>query len=71
MSKFKIQKTKASSDKAYVAVGQNPKTGRKMSIRGGAKGVIPGSKAQGVKKAKNFQKRHGPPKTAKQYINKV
>lgn len=70
-TKFLIRKTSKSSSKAYCAIGKNPNTGKRMRISGGVKGVIPGPKAQGIKKARNFQKRHGEPKTPKQYINKI
>ncbi len=71
MGRFKINRTPANSKKAYVATGKNPVTGRRTTITGGIKKVIPGPKAQGKQKAKNFLKRHGAPTSAKQYINKV
>ena len=65
MADFKITKGTA-KDKAWKAVGKNPKTGRQMTIQGGQKGarVMPGTA-----KAKSFLARHGKPETPKQLVN--
>lgn len=70
MAKFKIKRSPAGSRHAYEAKGVNPKTGREITIKGGIKGVTPGAKAQGSKKAQAFDKRHGAVTSPKKYINK-
>lgn len=57
--------------KTWEAVGKNPKTGNKITISGGQAGVQVGPKHRDAKTIKAFSARHGEPKTAKQYINKL
>lgn len=73
MAQFKISKATAKG-KAWKAVGTNPKTGRQMTIQGGqdthrGKWGVKGGKTPG--QVRSFNARHGEPKTAKQYINKL
>lgn len=73
MAQFKVTKATAKG-KAWKAEGVNPKTGRSMTIQGGqdthrGKWGTQGGKSAG--QVKSFMARHGEPKTAKQYINKV
>lgn len=73
MAKLTVTKATAKG-KAWKATGTNPKTGRPVTIQGGqdihrGKWGTKGGKSEG--QVKSFLARHGEPKTAKQYINKL
>lgn len=71
MPQFKITQAKDGKH-TWKAEGKNPKTGRKMTIRGGQAGTAVGPKARGQKTAQAFDARHDATKnTPKKHINRL
>lgn len=72
MAKFKV--TSGGSSSAWKAVGKDPKTGNKKTIRGGSvkhrnKWGTQGGKTK--EQVDSFLARHGKPSSPTQYINKL